>query len=281
RRHRAGSRMRARGTFWGLVRSPGPRSFTPAATDSVPRSNEDVKPELVYVARRLCNRDAVGLAVRLVAALVGSRPKTQAPWWSIADPDLGDRFMRCRTVVLGGAVILTLAACRKDGRRELGSDPKARESYSLGYKLGSTLKSQDVVLDLEWYIRGLREGVAGAASQVKPEELRSAVVELRQKAMDAQKAGLTEDGDKHRAAGEAFLDQNKRRDGVRVLPSGLQLKVLKEGTGKTKPTATDIVVVKYRGTLVDGTEFASTEKKKKNGVIALDRAIPAWREALP
>jgi FKBP-type peptidyl-prolyl cis-trans isomerase len=189
--------------------------------------------------------------------------------------------MRCRTVVLGGAVILTLAACRKHEPRELGSDPKARESYSLGYKLGSTLKSQNVVLDLEWYIRGLREGRAGTASQVKPEELRSAVVELRNKALAAQKAGFKEASEKNRAAGEAFLEQNKHRDGVRVLPSGLQLKVLKEGAGKTKPTATDIVVVKYRGTLVDGTEFASTEKKNKNGVIALEKAIPAWREALP
>lgn len=189
--------------------------------------------------------------------------------------------MRCRTVVFGGLVILTLAACRKDGHRELGSDPKARESYSLGYKLGSTLKSQNVVLDLEWYIRGLREGLAGAEPQVRPDELRSAIAELRNKAMAAQKAGFKESSDKNRAAGEAFLEQNKHRDGVRVLPSGLQLKVLKEGAGKNKPTTTDIVVVKYRGTLVDGTEFASTEKQKKGSVIALERAIPAWREALP
>jgi FKBP-type peptidyl-prolyl cis-trans isomerase FklB len=185
-------------------------------------------------------------------------------------------------------VLLALSACHEKANpprddtkvsHPLGDDAQDRESYSLGYQLGTSLKNQNTVAHLDAYITGLREAAAGTPAQVSQEELHKAVTGLRQKALAAQKAGLQDKADKNRADGAAFLEQNKQREGVELLPSGLQYKRLKDGTGK-KPTATDTVVVQYRSTLVDGTEFANSYKQKTPVTVSLQRVIPGWKEAL-
>jgi FKBP-type peptidyl-prolyl cis-trans isomerase FklB len=90
---------------------------------------------------------------------------------------------------------------------------------------------------------------------------------------------LKDKADKNRAAGQAFLEENKSKDGVVVLPSGVQYKVLKEGTGSS-PSVRDTVAVNYRSSLVDGTEFANSYKQRKPVTVSLARVIPGWREAL-
>ncbi len=79
--------------------------------------------------------------------------------------------------------------------------------------------------------------------------------------------------------GQQFLDENSKKEGVHTLPDGLQYKVLKEGTG-TKPKATDTVVVHYRGTLIDGTEFDSSYKRNEPAEFPVNRVIKGWTEAL-
>jgi FKBP-type peptidyl-prolyl cis-trans isomerase FklB len=186
-------------------------------------------------------------------------------------------------------LLLALSACHESGGspprddtkvdHPVGNDTQDRESYSLGYELGTSLKNQNAAAHLEAYIIGLREAAAGTPPQVSQDELRKAVAGLRQKAIAAQKAGLQEKADKNRADGMAFLEKNKHQDGVEVLPSGLQYKRLKDGTGK-KPTATSTVVVHYRSSLVDGTEFANSYKQKTPVTVSLQRVIPGWKEAL-
>jgi FKBP-type peptidyl-prolyl cis-trans isomerase len=78
---------------------------------------------------------------------------------------------------------------------------------------------------------------------------------------------------------EKFLIENKAKEGVKTLPSGLQYKVLKEGTGKT-PKDTDVVVTHYRGTLVDGSEFDSSYKRNKPAEFPVNGVIKGWTEAL-
>jgi FKBP-type peptidyl-prolyl cis-trans isomerase FklB len=194
--------------------------------------------------------------------------------------------MMLRTVAI---LVLLLSACHEKASHPssdnakaihpLGDDALDRESYSLGYQLGTSLKSQKTATHLETYITGLREAAAGTPAQVSKEELHKAVSGLRQKAIAAQKAGLQDKADKNRADGTAFLDNNKKREGVEVLPSGLQYKRLKDGTGK-KPTAMDAVVVHYRSTFVDGTEFANSYKQTNPMKISLAQVIPGWKEAL-
>ena len=78
---------------------------------------------------------------------------------------------------------------------------------------------------------------------------------------------------------EDFLSQNMKKKGVVSLPSGLQYKVLQKGKGK-KPKATDSVTVHYRGTLIDGTEFDSSYKRKQPATFPLNRVIKGWTEGL-
>lgn len=176
-------------------------------------------------------------------------------------------------------VASAFAACHKKETAKLGNDPKDRESYSLGYQLGTSLKNQNTSVNLDAYVFGLREALAGATSQVSPQELHAAVSDLRIKATAVQQAALKDRAEKNRIAGQAFLDENRKREGVKTLPSGLQYKIVTEGTGN-RPQATDSVVVNYRSMLVDGTELANSYQQKKPMTITLGRVIPGWKEAL-
>lgn len=184
------------------------------------------------------------------------------------------------TVTHGLLAVLVLAGCHRSAGTKVAADPKRRESYGLGYKLGTSLKQQKTSIELDAYVQGLREAMAGIASQVSDAEMQAAVASMREQAMAAQKAAEEATAATNRTAGHAFLDANRKKEGVTVLPSGLQYKVLKQGTGRS-PTVGDVVVVNYRGTLVDGTEFANTYKRHKATVLSLDQVIPAWKEALP
>lgn len=79
--------------------------------------------------------------------------------------------------------------------------------------------------------------------------------------------------------GEKFLEENAGKEGVKTTASGLQYEVIKEGTGKS-PKATDTVVVHYRGTLLDGTEFDSSFKRNEPAEFPLNRVIPGWTEGV-
>jgi FKBP-type peptidyl-prolyl cis-trans isomerase FklB len=190
------------------------------------------------------------------------------------------RIAKPRLLAASFLFVSLVSSCRKNTKEnKLGSEPKDRESYSLGYQLGKSLQSQHTSVNLDAYVSGLREALAGTAPQVGEEELRAAVSDLRNKAIVAKKEELKDKAAKNRAAGQAFLDQNKNKEGVAVLPSGVQYKVLKEGSGKS-PTDQDIVTVNYRSTLIDGTEFANSAKQKKPPSVSLSHVIPGWREAL-
>ncbi len=183
---------------------------------------------------------------------------------------------------VAASLLFSLSAfgCHRKAKQTLGSDPEEKESYSLGYQVGARLKTQKTSINVDAYIAGLREGMTGAKPQVSEEEQRTSVANLRNRAMAGQRAGLKEQSDKNRTAGQTFLDQNRSKEGVQVLPSGLQYKVLKEGFGRS-PRLNDTVIVNYRGTLVDGTEFADSYKQKKAVRISLGKVIPAWKESLP
>jgi len=86
-------------------------------------------------------------------------------------------------------------------------------------------------------------------------------------------------GEKNKKEGEGFLAENKKKEGVVTLPSGLQYKVMKEGTGRT-PGENDVVVVNYKGTLIDGTEFDSSYRRGKPENLPVNGVIPGWTEAL-
>lgn len=157
-------------------------------------------------------------------------------------------------------------------------DKKERISYTLGMQYGKSLKQNDVEVDYDAYLRGLKDAVGGK-TVITEDQAREIYMtfsqELRAKAMEKQKV----EGEKNKKAGEEFLAANKKKEGIQATASGLQYKVETKGTGKM-PTASDTVVCHYRGTLIDGTEFDSSYKRGQTAEFPVTGVIKGWTEAL-
>lgn len=156
---------------------------------------------------------------------------------------------------------------------------EAKASYSVGVSMGMSVRQQKLELDAELVLRGLRDGLAGGPLLLSEEEVGRIVselqAELRQRQLEARRLG----GEEHKKKGETFLAANGTKPGVVALPSGLQYRVVQEGAGKT-PTDTDTVEVRYRGTLLDGTEFDSSFTQGKPRAFRVNTVIAGWNEAL-
>jgi FKBP-type peptidyl-prolyl cis-trans isomerase len=149
---------------------------------------------------------------------------------------------------------------------------KQKVSYALGMDIGRDLAKQQIDLDVTTLLRGLRDAIQGNPSQLTDEQIKAALTELQNQASEAM-------GEANLKKGEEFLTENKAKDGVVTLPSGLQYKVVTTGTGP-KPTAADTVVCDYRGTFIDGTEFDSSYKRGQTASFGVTQVIQGWTEAL-
>ncbi len=160
---------------------------------------------------------------------------------------------------------------------------KEKLSYSLGYTQGSSMasffKAQSVDIDTNILVEALKNGLTGGTSPLSEQEMRDTISGFQKTLMAKKAEAAKEAGEKNKKAGEAFLAENKKKEGVITLPDGLQYKILKEGTGKS-PKATDKVKVNYKGTLVDGTEFDSSYKRGEPAVFQADKVIAGWTEIL-
>ncbi len=152
---------------------------------------------------------------------------------------------------------------------------KDKVSYVIGMIVGRDLKSQSVDLNIEAFTRGVQDRFTGAKPLMSDKEAEQTMAAFRGE-MAAKTKKLAEENKKR---GEAFLAENKKKEGVKTLPSGVQYKVLKEGTGKA-PTVNDTVTVNYRGTLIDGTEFDSSYKRGQPATFPVKGVIPGWTEVL-
>jgi FKBP-type peptidyl-prolyl cis-trans isomerase len=158
---------------------------------------------------------------------------------------------------------------------------KQKNSYALGMSIGLGLGKQGVgkSVDPALAARGLRDALAGSKTAMTEDEMKAALQLLRTEVTTAQDAKSKEAGASNRKEGDAFLAENKSKDGVKVLPDGLQYKVLTEGNGP-KPTASDTVTVNYRGTLISGKEFDSSYKRGQPATFPVGGVIKGWTEAL-
>lgn len=149
---------------------------------------------------------------------------------------------------------------------------KDKFSYSIGVDIGRRLKQQPLDIDPDILTRGLKDALGGEEVLLTDDEMRETFMKARQE--QTQKLS----GD-NKEAGEAFLLKNKDQEGVTTLPSGLQYKVVKAGSGRS-PAATDTVTVHYRGRLLDGREFDSSYKRGEPTRFPVNQVIPGWQEAL-
>lgn len=153
-------------------------------------------------------------------------------------------------------------------------------SYALGIGIGSQLAGMGAKeLNIDDFAQAIKDVISGSELKVDNAEAQTLVQNFFQEQEAKQQAATAEAGKAAKAAGEAFLAENGKKDGVVTLPSGLQYQVLKEGNGK-KPSATDQVVCHYEGTLIDGTVFDSSYQRNQPATFGLNQVIAGWTEGV-
>jgi FKBP-type peptidyl-prolyl cis-trans isomerase FklB len=161
--------------------------------------------------------------------------------------------------------------------------PQEKDSYAIGADLARNLKKQGVQVETEALLRGMRDGFSGGKMAMTDEQIRETLLayqnELRRKVV-AGRGGTLPVAEENQAKGAAFLAENKTQAGVVTLPSGLQYKILKAGTGR-KPAVTDTVECHHRCSFIDGTEYNSTYRTGTPASLKVGEGIAAWKEALP
>ncbi len=180
------------------------------------------------------------------------------------------------TVVLGLALLVIPAAAQDTLPFKT---PKDKFSYALGMEIGDGFRKQALDLDPESLAKGLADAFSGGKTLLTEDEMRAVLTSAQEEYKKKQVALRAEKAQTALKEGEAFLAANKSKEGVVTLPSGLQYKILKAGTGE-KPEIDEKVVCNYRGTLLDGTEFDSSAKHDGPATFPLKGVIKGWTEAL-
>lgn len=153
-------------------------------------------------------------------------------------------------------------------------------SYALGLGIGSQLSQMGANdLNIDDFAQAIKDVISGSELKISNQESQQIVQEFFQKQEEKQRAAAAEKGKVAKEQGESYLSDNAKKDGVVVLPSGLQYQVLQEGTGK-KPKATDQVKCHYEGMLVDGTMFDSSIQRGEPATFPLNGVIAGWTEGL-
>jgi FKBP-type peptidyl-prolyl cis-trans isomerase FklB len=156
---------------------------------------------------------------------------------------------------------------------------KEKVSYTLGIDVAKSLKQLGVEVDSDIFIKGVKDALTGTKPLLTDEEMQNVMTTFKQEMSAKQMEKMKALGEKNKKEGEAFLAENKKKSGVKTTASGMQYKVIKDGTGKT-PKKTDKVNCNYQGTLIDGTEFDSSYKRGQPATFPVDGVIPGWTEAL-
>lgn len=184
-----------------------------------------------------------------------------------------------RYLLISG-LCLGLLACQGNtqDKTQLKSQ-KDSVSYSIGLDIGKNLKRQEVEVDAQILAKGLQDALMGSAQVMSDSQVQACMTGFQQQMMAKQQEKMRTEGDKNKKAADAWLAENKKKENVITLPSGLQYKVMKMGTGK-KPVDTSTVTVNYRGTLTDGTEFDNSYKRGEPATFPVKGVIRGWTEAL-
>lgn len=180
-------------------------------------------------------------------------------------------------VVLSLATALVLAApvAAQNLETEAG-----QLGYAIGYEFGAELRSFDVGLDLEAVLQAIRDAYGQRDPQLEVGQMRQILMELQEQIRQERIAAFQQLADENQSRAEAFLADNRGKNGIVALPSGVQYRIIEEGTG-ARPSLEDVVTVHYRGSKVDGREFDSSFRRGVPAVFQVNSVIEGWQEVLP
>jgi len=168
--------------------------------------------------------------------------------------------------------MMALTSCQKSNQDASAlKTQKDSLSYAIGLSVGKSLQQDSVSVDPDLIARALKD-LAVNKTILNDQASKETIMRYR-------KEQLAQKGEKNKKAGETFLEENKKKNGVVPLPSGLQYRVITAGSGK-KPKANQTVVVHYRGMTIDGKEFDSSYRNGQPVSLQVDRVIKGWSEAL-
>lgn len=180
------------------------------------------------------------------------------------------------TAILGIALLTgQVSAAEKTALKS----EKDKVSYSIGLSIGNNFKNQSVDVNVDVLAKGVKDAISGNKPLMTEKEVQETMMAFQNEMKTKQAEHAKVLGEKNKKEGEAFLAENKKKEGVKTTASGLQYKVIKDGNGK-KPKATDTVTVHYKGTLIDGTEFDSSYKRGEPTSFPVNQVIAGWTEAL-
>jgi FKBP-type peptidyl-prolyl cis-trans isomerase FklB len=174
------------------------------------------------------------------------------------------------SLVIAGLLPFAVAAA------DLTSD-KQKFSYALGAQIGGNVKQQGIELDADAFAAGIHDVISDVDLQLTADQMQQAAENYQQELMAKREA----EAGTNEQRGREFRARNKQESGVEELDGGLQYKVIESGSGKQPESVEDTVVVHYRGTLIDGTEFDSSHVRGEPATFQINEVIEGWQKALP
>lgn len=178
--------------------------------------------------------------------------------------------------------VMVISGCQSKVTKSDLKTLNNKVSYAIGLDYGKYMKSQSIEIDEKAFLQGLKDGMS-ADTALKPllteGEIRQVIQQFQEEMMKKQQEKMKASGEKNKKDGAKFLEENKKKQGVVTLASGLQYKVIKAGSGKS-PAAESNVTVNYKGTLIDGTEFDNSYKRGEPTSLPVSGIIKGWTEAL-
>ena len=185
--------------------------------------------------------------------------------------------MKSRIVIIL-CIALAASPAMAGEKKELKTQ-KDKVSYAIGLDVGNNLKKNELDVDPDILVTAIKDVLSNSKPLMTDQETKETLMALQKDLQAKQLERNKVLGEKNKKEGDAFLAKNKKLEGVKTLPSGLQYKVLSAGKGKT-PKATDTVTVNYAGKLIDGVEFDSSYKRGQPATFPVGGVIKGWTEAL-
>ena len=179
------------------------------------------------------------------------------------------------------ALVVGITGCQNTSEKQVKLETQTdKVSYSIGLNIGQNMKRDSIKINPEVLVRGIMDASLDSASHLMTEaQIQECMTAFQKEMQQKQQENARMAGEKNRAEGDAYLAANGKKPGVVTLPSGLQYRIITQGTGK-KPSATSTVSTHYIGRLINGTEFDSSVKRGQPATFPCNGVIKGWTEAL-
>jgi FKBP-type peptidyl-prolyl cis-trans isomerase FklB len=185
--------------------------------------------------------------------------------------------MKYHWIIILGLLVFSSQAVGQE--KEVPKTHKDRVSYVIGMDIGTNLKKQGIDVNPDVVFKGMKDALSGNKPLLSEKGMDDTIAAFEKEIKAKQEARMKQAAEKNKKEGETYLTENKKKEGIIALPSGLQYKVIKKGSGK-KPKPSDTVTTHYKGTLIDGTEFDSSYKRGQPVSFQVGGVIAGWTEAL-